>query len=83
MFHPPFCNENNNDKGVNIMFPLVCGGLQWQWQQTREHYAPPPIFDSYNKDNDGEGLVPNPRVFNSYNEEGAKYCVSPYFWLLQ
>jgi hypothetical protein len=50
---------------------------------TRGTLCSAPIFDSYNKDNDGEGLVPTPSVFNSYNEddneEGAKYCVSPLF----
>jgi hypothetical protein len=31
----PFFNENNNDKGVNIMFPLVCGGFAITMKTTR------------------------------------------------
>jgi len=54
----PFCNKNNNDKGVNIMFPLVCGVCNED--DNKGNITFPPIFDSYNKDNDGEGLVPTP-----------------------
>lgn len=55
----PFCNENNNDKGVNVMFPLVYGVCN-EDDNNKGNIMLPPIFDSFNKDNDGEGLVPTP-----------------------
>jgi hypothetical protein len=68
------------------MFPLVYGVCN-EDDNNKGNIMLPPIFDSFNKDNDGEGLVPPlPCVFNSYNEgdmwRGPNIVFPPYFWLL-